>query len=227
MGACVHTRRVPSVTMVIDFKKECRQLYLPKGEPCIVDVPAMRFIAVHGHGDPNRRDGAYQQALAMLYAIAYTVKMSKKGQWQPEGYTDFVVPPLEGFWRQDGADAAHGIDYARKDDLEWTSAIRMPDFVNEAALDWGKEECMRRKGLDCAAVELMDYDEGLCVQCMHVGPYDDEPKTLAHMHEYMASHGYMPDVDARRPHHEIYLSDPRRVAADKLRTVIRQPVCKA
>ncbi|WP_270575090.1 GyrI-like domain-containing protein [Candidatus Collinsella stercoripullorum] len=210
--------------MAFDFKKEYKEFYLPKSRPSIVTVPAMNFVAVRGQGDPNVEDGEYRRAINVLYGVAFTIKMSKKGSHRIDGYFDYVVPPLEGFWWQDGV---AGVDYAHKEDFKWISAIRLPDFVTKADLDWAVEEATRKKKADFSKAEFLTYDEGLCVQCMHVGPYDDEPGTVASMHEYMDSQGYSLDITDRRLHHEIYLSDARRVAPEKLRTVIRHPIKEA
>lgn len=210
--------------MAFDFKKEYKEFYLPKSRPSIVTVPAMNFVAVRGQGDPNVEDGEYRRAINVLYGVAFTIKMSKKGSHRIDGYFDYVVPPLEGFWWQDGV---AGVDYAHKEDFKWISAIRLPDFVTKADLDWAVEEATRKKKADYSKAEFLTYDEGLCVQCMHVGPYDDEPGTVASMHEYMDSQGYSLDITDRRLHHEIYLSDARRVAPEKLRTVIRHPIKEA
>ncbi|NHM14929.1 GyrI-like domain-containing protein [Xiamenia xianingshaonis] len=210
--------------MAFDFKKEYKEFYLPSKKPQIVTVGPMSFIAVRGEGDPSVEDGAYKQAVGMLYAVAYTVKMSKKGDHRIEGYFDFVVPPLEGFWQQPGVE---GFDCARKQDFQWISVIRMPDFVTDVDLDWAKGEVARKKGVDCSKVELVTIDEGECVQAMHVGPYDDEPATVALMDAYLAENGYENDFSDTRRHHEIYLSDPRRVAPEKCKTVIRHPVRRA
>ncbi len=210
--------------MAFDYKKEYKEFYQPKNKPALVDVPAMNFIAVRGQGDPNQEDGEYKQAIGLLYGIAFTIKMSKKGDHRIEGYFDYVVPPLEGFWWQDGVE---GVDYSRKEDFQWISVIRLPDFVTKADFDWAVEEAARKKKTDFSKVEFMTLEEGLCVQCMHVGPYDNEPATVALMHAYMEEQGYVLDINDRRRHHEIYLSDARRVAPEKLKTVIRHPVRKA
>lgn len=210
--------------MAFDFKKEYKEFYLPKSRPSIVTVPAMNFVAVRGQGDPNVEDGEYRRAINVLYGVAFTIKMSKKGSHRIDGYFDYVVPPLEGFWWQDGV---AGVDYAHKEDFKWISAIRLPDFVTKADLDWAVEEATRKKKADYSKAEFLTYDEGLCVQCMHVGPYDDEPGTVASMHEDMDSQGYSLDITDRRLHHEIYLSDARRVAPEKLKTVIRHPIKEA
>ena len=207
--------------MAFDYKKEYREFYLPKGAPGIIDVPEMRFVAVRGAGDPNTPDGDYRRALEVLYAVAYTVKMSKLGGRRIEGYFDYVVPPLEGFWRQDGVD---GVDYGRKADFRWISCIRLPDFVTRADFDWAVSEASRKKGLDCSGAEYLAIREGLCVQIMHLGPYDDEPVSTAKMDEYLREHGYVNDFSDFRLHHEIYLSDPRRTAPDRRKTLIRHPI---
>ena len=209
--------------MAFDFKKEYREFYLPPEQPGIVIVPEANFLAVRGSGDPNQTDGEYQKAIGLLYGVAYTIKMSHKGDHAIEGFYDYVVPPLEGFWWQEGA---AGIDYARKEDFCWISVIRLPEFVTPAELAWAREEAARKKKADFSDVEFLTIDEGLCVQCMHVGSYDDEPATVARMHEYMERQGYVLDITDRRRHHEIYLSDARKVPPDKRKTVIRHPVRK-
>ena len=210
--------------MAFDYKKEYKEFYMPKNTPAIVDVPAMNFIAVRGHGDPNIEDGEYKQAIGLLYGIAFTIKMSKKGGRQIEGFFDYVVPPLEGFWWQEGVS---GVDYSRKEDFNWISVIRLPDFVTREDFDWAVREAEAKKKTDFSKVEFLTYDEGLCVQCMHIGPYDDEPATVLRMHEFMEQQGYSLDITDQRLHHEIYLSDARKTAPDKLRTVIRHPVRKS
>ncbi|MFR0604783.1 GyrI-like domain-containing protein [Bifidobacterium pseudolongum subsp. globosum] len=212
--------------MAFDFKKEYKEFYAPKNKPSIITVPSMNYVAVRGQGDPNEEGGEYKQALGLLYGLAYTIKMSKKGEHQIDGYFDYVVPPPEGLWRQDGMDGADGIDYARKGDLQWISMIRLPDFVTESDFEWAVKEAERKKKTDFSKAEFLTYDEGLCVQCMHIGPYDDEPKTVAAMHEYMEDQGYVLDITNTRLHHEIYLSDARKVAPEKLKTVIRHPIRK-
>ena len=209
--------------MAFDFKKEYKEFYLPANEPGIVSVPSMNYIAVRGEGDPNEENGAYKQSIGLLYGIAYTIKMSKKGNHQIDGYFDYVVPPLEGFWWQDGVG---GIDYAHKENFRWISVIRLPDFVTEADFEWAVAEAERKKKTDFSKVEFFPYQEGLCVQCMHLGPYDDEPGTVARMHAYMEQQGYALDITEQRMHHEIYLSDARKVEPEKLKTVIRHPIRK-
>ena len=209
--------------MAFDFKKEYKEFYMPKNKPGIVTVPSMNYIAVQGQGDPNQEDGEYKQSIALLYGIAFTIKMSKLSDRRIKGYFDYVVPPLEGFWWQDGV---VGIDYAHKETFRWISVIRLPDFVTKADFDWAAEEAARKKKTDFSKVEFLTYDEGLCVQCMHIGPYDDEPDTVERMHRYMEEQGYTLDISDQRLHHEIYLSDARRVAPEKLKTVIRHPIRK-
>ncbi|MBQ6531970.1 MAG: GyrI-like domain-containing protein [Solobacterium sp.] len=207
--------------MAFDFKKEYKEYYLPAGKPSIVNVPAMNFIAVRGSGDPNAADGEYQQAIRLLYAVAYTIKMSKKGDHRIKGYFDYVVPPLEGFWWQE--DTA-GVDYSRKQDFHWIAVIRLPDFVTEEEFRWAVAETAEKKRMDCSGAEYLTVEEGLCVQCMHIGPYDDEPATVQKMHAFMEQEGYDLDITDERRHHEIYLSDARKTAPEKLKTVIRHPV---
>ena len=207
--------------MAFDYKKEYKEFYMPKDRPSIVSVPPMNYIAVRGKGDPNQEDGEYKQAIGLLYGIAYTIKMSKKGDHQIEGYFDYVVPPLEGFWWQDGV---QGVDYAHKETFNWISVIRLPDFVSREDFEWAISEAAKKKKEDFSKVEFFTYEEGLCVQCMHLGPYDDEPATVEKMHAYMTEQGYELDINSDRLHHEIYLSDARKVAPEKLKTVIRHPV---
>ena len=209
--------------MAFDYKKEYKEFYLPKEVPSIVTVPKMNYIAVRGNGDPNKEDGQYKQAIGLLYGIAYTIKMSKKGYHQIDGYFDYVVPLLEGFWWQDGTT---GIDYDHKENFSWISVIRLPDFVSQADFDWAVKEATVKKKQDFSSVELFTYDEGLCVQCMHTGPYNDESKTVDMMHRFMKDEGYVLDITQKRLHHEIYLSDVRKVASEKLKTVIRHPIRK-
>lgn len=207
--------------MAFDFKKEYKEFYMPPKKPTIITVPPMNYIAVRGEGDPNEEDGDYKMALNLLYGVAFTIKMSKMGDHKIDGYFDYVVPPLEGFWRQQGI---QGIDYTRKDLFEWTFVIRLPDFVTEADFKWAIEEAARKKKVDFSKVEFLRIEEGLCVQCMHLGPYDNEPETVDLMHRYMQEQGYELDINDSRRHHEIYLSDARKVAPEKLKTVIRHPI---
>ena len=207
--------------MPFDFKKEYKEFYLPKRTPSIVTVPKVNYIAIRGSGNPNDECGEYKQAIGLLYGIAFTIKMSKKGNHQIEGYFDYVVPPLEGFWWQDGV---IGIDYANKDSFRWISVIRLPDFVTKKEVDWAVREAAGKKKQDFSKIEFFSYDEGLCVQCMHIGSYDDESATVKLMHEYMEREGYELNITDKRLHHEIYLSDARKVAPEKLKTVIRHPI---
>ena len=210
--------------MPFDYKKEYKEFYLPPKKPGIVRVPAMNFVAVRGSGDPNDPDGEYQRALNLLYGIAFTIKMAPKAGHDLDGYFSYVVPPLEGFWWIDGL---AGMDYARKADFQWISCIRLPEFVTPEMFDWAVAEATRKKKADFSVAEFLTIEEGECVQCMHIGPYDDEPATVDAMHAYAAAQGYKPDFSETRRHHEIYLSDARRTAPEKLRTVIRHPVRRA
>ena len=206
-----------------DYKKKYKEFYLPKNKPELIDVPAMNYIAVRGQGDPNEEGGEYKAAIVLLYAIAFTIKMSEKGNHKIEGFFDYVVPPLEGFWWQDGVD---GVDYAHKEDYQWISLIRLPDFVTRIDFDWAVEEATRKKQADFSRVEFYSYTEGMCVQCMHIGSYDEEPATVQAMGDYAHAMGYEIDISETRFHHEIYLSDARRCSPEKLKTVIRHPVRK-
>jgi hypothetical protein len=210
--------------MVFDFKKEYKELYKPKDKPSIINVEKANFIAVRGVGDPNEGNSEYKQSISLLYPIAYAIKMSKKGDYKIDGYFDFVVPPLEGFWWQEGI---KGVDYANKDSFNFISLIRMPDFVTKEVFEWAIEEMTRKKKEDFSKVEFFTYDEGLCVQCMHIGPYDNEPITVEAMqHEYMIKQGYELDITDKRFHHEIYISDVRKISPEKLKTVLRHPIKK-
>ena len=207
--------------MAFDFKKEYKEFYMPKGKPEIVTVPKANYIAVRGKGNPNDEGGAYQQAVGILYAVAYTLKMSYKTDYRIEGFFDYVVPPLEGFWWQDGVG---GIDYSDKSTFNWISVIRLPDFVTQKDFDWATGEAEKKKHLDCSKAEFLTIDEGLCVQIMHIGPFDDEPATVSMMNAYLLENGYENDFSDSRLHHEIYLSDARKVAPEKWKTVIRHPI---
>lgn len=209
--------------MAFDYKKEYKEFYMPKNKPGVVDVPSMNFIVVRGKGDPNEEDSEYKQAIGLLYAIAFTIKMSKKGSHKIDGYFDYVVPPLEGFWWQDGV---KGVDYAHKEKFQWISLIRLPDFVTKADFEWAIAEATQKKKTDFSKVEFFTYNEGLCVQCMHIGSYDYEPETVELMHKYAKENGYAIDITDTRYHHEIYLSDARRVPPEKRKTVLRLPVKK-
>ncbi|SEQ66805.1 MULTISPECIES: GyrI-like domain-containing protein [Butyrivibrio] len=224
--------------MAFDFKKEYKEFYFPKNKPGIITVPSMNYIAVRGAGDPNQEDSDYKKSIGLLYGIAFTIKMSKKGDHRIEGYFDYVVPPLEGFWWQEERPSENsktqtdpaersmvaGIDYSHKEDFHWISVIRVPDFVTKEDFNWAVSEATKKKKMDFSNVEFLTVDEGLCVQCMHIGSYDDEPATVKMMHEFMEAQGYVLDITDKRLHHEIYLSDARKVAPEKLKTVIRHPI---
>lgn len=209
--------------MAFDFKKEYKEFYLPPQKPALVDVPEMRFLAVRGQGDPNAADGAYQTAIGLLYGVAFTIKMSKKSDRRIDGYFDYVVPPLEGLWEQDNAG---GFDCANKEAFRWISLLRVPDFVRQADFDWAVAEAARKKKQDFSPVEFLTIREGLCVQCLHIGAFDDEPRTVALMDAYLLENSYENDFASGRMHHEIYLSDARRVEPARWKTVIRHPVRK-
>lgn len=209
--------------MAFDYKKEYQEFYLPPREPGIVELPPMKFLAVRGRGDPNEEGGEYKKAIELLYGMAYTLKMSQKGKHEIEGFFEYVVPPLEGLWWQEGV---RGVDYSRKDRFQWISLIRLPDFVRESDFTWALEEATRKKKTDFSPVELFTYDEGLCVQCMHLGPYDEEPATILAMERHAREKGYAVDISEKRHHHEIYLSDPRKTEASRQKTVVRHPVKK-
>ena len=209
--------------MPFDYKKEYKEFYLPKNKPALITVPPMNFIAVRGKGNPNEEGGAYKRSIELLYGIAYTIKMSKMGDHRIDGYFDYVVPPLEGLWWQEGT---NGIDYARKEDFEWISMIRLPEFVTEAEFAWAVAAASEKKEIDFSDVEFLSYDEGLCVQCMHIGPYDEEPATIETLDNFVKDHGFLPDMEGPRRHHEIYLSDVRKCRPENLKTVIRHPVKK-
>ncbi len=209
--------------MPFDFKKEYKEFYMPPKKPSAVLLPKMNYIAVRGKGDPNDENGDYKKTIPLLYGIAFTIKMSYKGSHKIDGFFEYVVPPLEGLWYQNGSD---GMDYSRKQDLHFISMIRLPDFVTEEDFRWAVSEAEKKKKQDFSSVEFFTYDEGLCVQCMHIGSYDSEPETVAKMSEYMTENGYAADFSEERLHHEIYLSDPRKCDVSKLKTVIRHPVKK-
>lgn len=210
--------------MPFDFKKEYREFYLPKAKPEIVTVPCANYIAVRGRGDPNEENGAYQRAIGVLYAVAYTLKMSKRAGHEIDSFFDYVVPPLEGFWQMPDTET---VDYGRKSDFRWISVLRLPDFVTKADFDWAVEAAAKKKKLDCSKAEFLAVDEGLCVQILHLGSFDDELESVAKMDAFLRENGYENDLNDVRLHHEIYLSDPRRVAAEKRKTVLRHPIKKA
>lgn len=210
--------------MSFDYKKEYKSFYMPPVSPVIVQVPKMNFIAIRGKGNPNDEEGEYKTAVGLLYAVSYTLKMSYKGEHQIKGYFEYVVPPLEGFWWQDGI---AGVDYSNKDSFNWISVIRVPDFIAETDFQWAVEEATRKKKLDFSNMEFWSHEEGLCVQCMHIGSFDNEPETVRAMEEFASLKGYVIDLSDTRLHHEIYLSDPRKVDVSKLKTVIRHPIKEA
>lgn len=209
--------------MAFDYKKEYKEFYMPKKKPSIVEIPKMNYIAVRGKGNPNDENSEYKNSIGLLYAIAFTIKMSYKGSHKIDGYFEYVVPPLEGFWWQENT---HGTDYNRKEDMNFISVIRLPDFVTEDDFRWAVDEATAKKKQDFSKVEFLTYDEGVCVQCMHIGSYDNEPETVDLMHKYMEENDYELDITDNRLHHEIYLSDPRRCDESKLKTVIRHPIKK-
>lgn len=206
---------------IFDFKKVYKEFYMPQNKPEIVTILSMNYIAVRGQGNPNQQGGAYQQAVGVLYSIAYTIKMSDKSSHKIDGFFEYVVPPLEGFWWQKNI---HGIDYNNKDSFNWISVIRLPDFVTQNDFEWAVEEASRKKKQDCSCAKLITIEEGLCVQILHIGPFDDEPATIAVMNQYLQENGYINDITEDRMHHEIYLSDARKVDPSKRKTVIRHPV---
>lgn len=207
--------------MAFDFKKEYKEFYMPKNKPEIVNVPKANYIAVRGKGNPNEEDGAYKKAIGVLYAVAYTLKMSYKTDYKIKDFFEYVVPPLEGFWWQDNID---GIDYSCKETFNWISVIRLPDFITKKDFTWAVETATEKKKLDCSSAEFLTIDEGLCVQIMHYGPFDNEPETIAVMNSYLEENNYENDITSQRLHHEIYMSDARKVAPEKLKTVIRHPI---
>ncbi|MDE5671424.1 MAG: GyrI-like domain-containing protein [Eubacterium sp.] len=209
--------------MAFDYKKEYKEFYMPKKKPSIVEIPKMNYIAVRGKGNPNDENSEYKDSIGLLYAIAFTIKMSYKGTHKIDGYFEYVVPPLEGFWWQENT---QGLDYNRKEDMNFISVIRLPDFVTKDDFKWAVDEATKKKKQDFSKVEFLTYDEGICVQCMHIGSYDNEPETVDWMHRYMKENGYELDITDSRLHHEIYLSDPRRCDESKLKTVVRHPIKK-
>lgn len=209
--------------MAFDYKKEYKEFYMPKNKPTIVTLPKMNYVMVRGKGDPNQEDGDYKKSIPLLYGIAFTLKMSYKGDHKIDGYFEYVVPPLEGLWWQNGI---QGMDYAHKEKFEFISMIRLPDFVTKEDFDWAVSEATKKKKMDFSNVEFFTYDEGTCVQCMHIGSYNDEPATIEAMDNYAKEMGYEIDINDKRYHHEIYLSDPRKCIPDKLKTVVRHPIRK-
>ncbi|MCR4889071.1 MAG: GyrI-like domain-containing protein [Ruminococcus sp.] len=209
--------------MAFDFKKEYKEYYMPKNKPQIIDIPSMSYIAVRGKGDPNDENGEYKQAIGVLYAVAYTLKMSYKTEHKIDGFFEYVVPPLEGFWQSGNTGT---FDYADKSQLKWISVIRLPDFIKEDDFRWAVETASKKKKIDCSSAEIITVEEGLCVQMMHNGAYDDEPATVEIMDGFIAENGFQNDLNGERMHHEIYLSDPRKTPPEKWKTVIRHPIKK-
>ena len=227
--------------MAFDLKKEYKKFYMPKNKPEIVKIPPMNYVAVRGKGNPNVECGDYQQAISILYAVAYTLKMSYKTDYKIEGFFEYVVPPLEGFWwqgeqhpvdaemrtdRTDRRENIKGIDYSNKDTFNWISVIRLPDFITEKDFAWAVQTATRKKKIDCSPAEFLTIDEGLCVQIMHQGSFDSEPATVALLEDYLKKQGYENNINEQRLHHEIYMSDARKVAPEKWKTVIRHPIKK-
>ena len=227
--------------MAFDLKKEYKEFYMPKNKSEIVKIPPMNYVAVRGKGNPNVECGDYQQAISILYAVAYTLKMSYKTDYKIEGFFEYVVPPLEGFWwqgeqhpvdaemrtdRTDRRENIKGIDYSNKDTFNWISVIRLPDFITEKDFAWAVQTATRKKKIDCSPAEFLTIDEGLCVQIMHQGSFDSEPATVALLEDYLKEQGYENNINEQRLHHEIYMSDARKVAPEKWKTVIRHPIKK-
>lgn len=207
--------------MAFDFKKEYKELYMPSTKPAIVTVPEANYIAISGKGDPNVEGGEYKQAIGKLFSMAYAIRMSHKGNCRIDGFYEFVVPPLEGFWWQEDAD---DVDYADKSAFNWISVIRMPGFVTKDVLQWAIQEVSRKKKMDGTNAEFLTVEEGICVQVMHVGSFDSEPDSIVRMDQYAKDNGYMIDINSMRLHHEIYLSDVTKVPVEKWKTVIRHPI---
>ena len=207
--------------MAFDLKKEFKEYYQPKNKPEIVNIPSINYLAVRGSGDPNDETGDYKKALESLYAVAYTLRMSYKTDYKINGFYEYIVPPLEGFWWQDGTD---GVNYADKTSFNWISVIRLPDFISGKDIEWAVMTATKKKKTDCSQVKFLTVNEGLCVQIMHIGPYDNESVTVKLMDDYLAQNGYENNLNSERMHHEIYLSDPRKCLPEKMKTVIRHPV---
>jgi len=204
-----------------DYKKDQKPLYQPKTTPAIVEVEEMQFVAVEGRGDPNDENGEYQSAIEVLYGIQYAIKMSKKGNNVPKGYFDYVVPPLEGFWWLENE---AGFTPENKSKYCWISLIRLPEFVDESVFEWACKEVSKKKKIDTSKAKLLKIEEGLCVQCLHIGSYDNEPETLKLIAGFIEENGLQSDINDVRRHHEIYLSDPRKTEISNLKTVLRVPV---
>lgn len=206
-----------------DFKKEYKELYMPDKKPTIIDVPEMLFLQVAGKGDPNTSPD-YKNALEILYGLSYTIKMSKMKGNQPAGYFDFVVPPLEGFWWLEDVNYRGG-PILDKNKFGWISAIRQPDFVTKEVFHDAKIALQKKKPeLDVSLASLKRIKEGLCVQIMHIGSYDEEPESIERMEQYAIDLGYKIEINEDRRHHEIYMNDARKTPKEKLRTIIRHPI---
>ncbi|MEQ8201922.1 MAG: GyrI-like domain-containing protein [Syntrophomonadaceae bacterium] len=204
--------------MPIDYKKTEKELYQPNTTPSVIDVPEMKFIAVDGKGDPNT-SAEYAAAIGVLYGLSYAIRMGNKA------VLEYVVPPLEGCWEVEGDFKGGGTAIADKSKLVWTMLIRPPDFVTVEIFENAKAMLAKKKpGLDTSKARLETITEGLCVQVMHIGSYDDEPTTVAVLNKFTVGSGYAIDMSGDRRHHEIYLSDPRKVAPEKLKTVLRHPI---
>lgn len=203
----------------LDYKKEFKDLYMPKTKPMSIQIPEINFIMVDGKGDPGNQE--YQDAVSILYALSFTIKMSKMKENQPQGYFEYVVPPLEGLWWCED----DKFDFNKRDTWRWTSMIRQPEFVTCDVFKWAVSECSKKKPeLNIGIARLEVFMEGLCVQMMHMGPFSDEPQSVMMMHQYMKENNLKDMTGSERKHHEIYLSDPRSTEPLKLKTVIRHPV---
>jgi hypothetical protein len=207
----------------LDYKKEYKDLYSPKNQPMIIDVPEITFVAVEGKGNPNDKNGEYHKAMELLYGIEYTIKMSKMGTNIPNGYFDYVVPPLEGLWWVDNSTTIPPKD---KSEYNWISIIRLPEYVTEDVFSWARNEVKNKKNIETEKAEYIKIKEGLCVQCMHIGSYDEEQKTIKLMEKYIEENNLVNDINEKRRHHELYLSDPEKTAAEKLKTILRIPIRK-
>ncbi len=206
--------------MIIDYKKIEKEYYSPKTSVSIVDVPKMTFITVDGKGDPNN-SAEYGVAIELLYGLSYTIKMTHKS------VLEYVVLPLEGYWSVDDDFKGGGAPINDKSKFMWTMMIRQPDFVTTEILEAAKSSLSKKKPqLDVSLAKLEKITEGLCVQMMHVGSYDDEPASVMKLDDYAIQNGYLLDFRNGRRHHEIYLSDPRKTASEKLKTILRHPVRK-
>ena len=208
---------------VLDYKKEYKDLYFPKNHPSIINVPEIPFVTVEGKGDPNDENGEYIKAVELLYNIQYTIKMSKKGNNIPDGYFDYVVPPLEGFWWFDNNAKVLPKD---KSKYNWLSIIRLPEFINKNIFEWACEEVFKKKKIETENAKFIKIKEGLCVQCMHIGSFDEEIKTIKLIDEFIVNNDLINDINDKRRHHEIYLSDPRKTYKEKIKTILRIPVKK-